>query len=299
MTFPRKVNLYEVGPRDGLQNEKEIIPIDVKVNLINKLINCNFKEIEIGSFVSPKWVPQMADSEIIIDKINKPETTSFPVLTPNLKGVQKAIEKKADTVCVFVTASETFSKKNTNCTVSDSLKRVEEIIGEVKKHNIKVRGYLSCVLGCPYEGKVSYESTADLASFLIEQGCYQVSLGDTIGCGTPLDAIKLFELVSKKVNIEKIAAHFHDTYGQALSNIYAVLQMGIQTLDTSVAGLGGCPYAKGATGNVATEDVLYMLNGIGIKTGIKLEEIIEVSWYISNYMKRLPNSKVARAYTNQ
>ena len=198
-----------------------------------------------------------------------------------------------------MTASETFSKKNTNCTVSESLKRVEEIISEVKKYNIKVRGYLSCVLGCPYEGKVSYESTADLASFLIEQGCYQVSLGDTIGCGTPFDAIKLFELVSKNVNIENIAAHFHDTYGQALSNIYAVLQMGVQTLDTSVAGLGGCPYAKGATGNVATEDVLYMLNGIGIKTGIKLKDIIEVSWYISNYMKRLPNSRVARAYVNQ
>ena len=183
--------------------------------------------------------------------------------------------------------------------MSESLKRLEEIISEVKKHKINVRGYLSCVLGCPYEGKVSYESTADLAAFLIEQGCYQVSLGDTIGCGTPFDAIKLFELVSKNVNIENIAAHFHDTYGQALSNIYAVLQMGVQTLDTSIAGLGGCPYAKGATGNVATEDVLYMLNGIGIKTGIKLKDIIEVSWYISNYMKRLPNSRVARAYINQ
>ncbi|MEC8100202.1 MAG: hydroxymethylglutaryl-CoA lyase [Pseudomonadota bacterium] len=299
MTFPSKVNLYEVGPRDGLQNEKKIIPIDVKVNLINKLINCNFKQIEIGSFVSPRWVPQMADSEVLIDKINKSDTTSFPVLTPNLKGVEKAIEKEADTVCVFLSASETFSKKNTNCTVGESLKRVEEIVSEVKKHNIKVRGYLSCVLGCPYEGKVSYESTADLALFLIEQGCYQVSLGDTIGCGTPFEAVKLFELVSKKVKIENIAAHFHDTYGQALSNIYAVLQMGVPTLDTSVAGLGGCPYAKGATGNVATEDVLYMLNGMGIQTGIKLKEIVEVSWYISNYMKRLPNSRVARAYTNK
>ena len=299
MTFPNKVNLYEVGPRDGLQNEKNIIPTEIKINFINKLINCNFKAIEIGSFVSPRWVPQMADSDIIFDKINRTNSISLPVLTPNLKGVQKAIEKKVDTVCVFITASESFSKKNTNCSVSDSIKRVEEVIQEAKKNNIKIRGYLSCVLGCPYEGKVSYKKTADLANFLTEQGCYQISLGDTIGCGTPLEAVKLFEVVSKAVNIDSLAAHFHDTYGQALSNIYAVLQMGVQTIDTSIGGLGGCPYAKGATGNVATEDVLYMLNGMGISTGVKLEKILEVSTYINKYLKRVPSSKVALVNYNK
>ena len=299
MKFPNKVNLYEVGPRDGLQNEKDIIPTEIKINLINKLINCNFKAIEIGSFVSPRWVPQMADSDIIMDKINRKKLISLPVLTPNLKGLQKAIEKKVDTVCVFITASESFSKKNTNCSVSESIKRVEGVIREAKKNNIKVRGYLSCVLGCPYEGKVSYKKTADLSRFLIEQGCYQISLGDTIGCGTPLEAVKLFEAVSKTVNIESLAAHFHDTYGQALSNIYAVLQMGVQTLDTSISGLGGCPYAKGATGNVATEDVLYMLNGMGISTGVKLEKILEVSKYINRYLNRMPSSRVAMANFNK
>ena len=299
MKFPNKVNLYEVGPRDGLQNEKDIIPTEIKINLINKLINCNFKAIEIGSFVSPRWVPQMADSDIIVDKINRTKLISLPVLTPNLKGLQKAIEKKVDTVCVFITASESFSKKNTNCSVSESIKRIEEVIREAKKNDIKVRGYLSCVLGCPYEGKVSYKKTADLASLLIEQGCYQISLGDTIGCGTPLEAVKLFEAVSKTVNIESLAAHFHDTYGQALSNIYAVLQMGVQTLDTSISGLGGCPYAKGATGNVATEDVLYMLNGMGISTGVKLEKILAVSKYINKYLSRMPSSRVAMANFNK
>ena len=299
MTFPNKVNLYEVGPRDGLQNEKDIIPTEIKINFINKLIDCNFKSIEIGSFVSPKWVPQMADSDIIIDKIHRTNLISFPVLTPNLIGFQKAVEKKVDTVCVFTTASESFSKKNTNCSVSDSLKRVEEIIKEAKKNNIKVRGYLSCVLGCPYEGKISYKKTADLANFLIEQGCYQISLGDTIGCGTPFEALKLFEEVSKTVNINSLAAHFHDTYGQALSNIYAVLQMGVKTIDTSISGLGGCPYARGASGNVATEDVLYMLNGMGISTGVKLEKTLEVSKYISKYLNRMPNSRVAIANHNK
>ena len=299
MKFPNKVHLYEVGPRDGLQNEKDIIPTEIKINLINKLINCNFKAIEIGSFVSPRWVPQMADSDIIVDKINRTKLISLPVLTPNLRGLQKAIEKKVDTVCVFITASESFSKKNTNCSVSESIKRVEEVIREAKKNDIKVRGYLSCVLGCPYEGKVSYKKTADLSRFLIEQGCYQISLGDTIGCGTPLEAVKLFEAVSKTVNIESLAAHFHDTYGQALSNIYAVLQMGVQTLDTSISGLGGCPYAKGATGNVATEDVLYMLNGMGISTGVKLEKILAVSKYINKYLSRMPSSRVAMANFNK
>ena len=294
MSFPKNVNLYEVGPRDGLQNEKEVIPIDIKLELINKLINNNFKSIEIGSFVSPKWVPQMADSDLLIEKINKPDGIYLPVLTPNLKGVIKAIEKKADTICVFATASEEFSKKNTNCSVNESLKRIEEVVKEAKKYNIRIRGYLSCVLGCPYEGKISYKKTSELANFLLKQGCYEISLGDTIGCGTPLEAIKLFEEVSKDINIKKLAAHFHDTYGQALANIYAVLQLGVETIDASIAGLGGCPYAKGAKGNVATEDVLYMLYGMGINTGIKLKPLLEVSWFISNYLNRKPVSRVSQ-----
>ncbi len=295
MKIPSIVNLYEVGPRDGLQNEKEIIPANIKVDLINKLIDCRFKNIEIGSFVSPKWVPQMADSAFIVDQIKKTKETSFPMLTPNLKGVKMAIEKKVDTVCVFATASEEFSIKNTNCSIKDSLKRIEEVIKEAKKNKIRIRGYLSCVLGCPYEGKVSYEKTAELANFMIEQGCYEISLGDTIGCGTPLEAKKLFEIVSNNIDIKKLAAHFHDTYGQALSNIYAVLQLGVQTIDTSISGLGGCPYAKGAKGNVATEDVLYMLNGMGIKTGIELKKLLEVSNFISSYLNRKPQSRVANA----
>ncbi len=295
MTFPSKINIYEVGPRDGLQNEKKVIPTAVKIDFIDRLVQCNFKNIEIGSFVSPKWVPQMADSDLIIDRIKKNHDVSFPVLTPNLKGLQKAIEKKADTICVFATASEEFSLKNTNCTVSNSLKRIEEVIKEAKKYDLRIRGYLSCVLGCPYEGKISYEKTSEIASFMIEQGCYEISLGDTIGCGTPLEAVKLFKKVSQNIDIKKLAVHFHDTYGQALSNIYAVLQLGVETIDSSVSGLGGCPYAKGASGNVATEDVIYMLNGMGIKTGIDFKKLLEVSSFISKYLNRKNQSKVARA----
>ena len=295
MNFSKKVNLYEVGPRDGLQNEKKIIPTKIKLEFIKKLINCNFKHIEIGSFVSAKWVPQMSDSEKIIDAIDKLEGVSFPVLTPNLKGAVNAIKKKADTICVFASASEEFSKRNTNCSVGESMKRIEEVIDEAKKNNVKIRGYLSCVLGCPYEGKISFEKTAELANFLIDKGCYEISLGDTIGCGTPTEAFKLFEKVSKSINIKKVAAHFHDTYGQALANIYAVLQLGVQTIDTSIAGLGGCPYAKGAKGNVATEDVLYMLNGMGIETGVELEKLIEAGRFISDFFGRSPQSKVSRA----
>ncbi len=294
MSFPKKVNLYEVGPRDGLQNEKNIIPTKIKLQFIRKLIDCNFKHIEIGSFVSAKWVPQMSDSEKIVDAIEKLEGVSFPVLTPNLKGAVSAIKKKADTICVFASASEEFSKRNTNCSVTESMNRIEEVIDEAKKNNVKIRGYLSCVLGCPYEGKISYEKTTELANFLIDKGCYEISLGDTIGCGTPTEALKLFEKISKSINIKKVAAHFHDTYGQALANIYAVLQLGVQTIDTSIAGLGGCPYAKGAKGNVATEDVLYMLNGMGIDTGLNLKEIIKVSWFISDYLKRSPKSRVTQ-----
>ena len=293
MGIPKKVSIYEVGPRDGLQNEKVSISTNTKVELINRLTKCNFKNIEIGSFVSPKWVPQMADSDKVFDLIKKSDRTIYPILTPNLKGLEKAIEKKVDTICVFMTASEEFSKRNTNCNVKKSMERVEEIVAKAKKFNIKIRGYLSCVLGCPYEGEISYKKTADLAFFLDKVGCYEISLGDTIGCGTPNKAEELIKEITKKVNVNKLAAHFHDTYGQALANLYSVLRMGVTVIDSSIAGLGGCPYAKGAKGNVATEDVLYMLNGMGVKTGINFKSLIETSWFISNKLGRKPSSRLA------
>ena len=295
MTIPKKVNIYEVGPRDGLQNEKKIIPTSIKVNFINKLNDCNLKNIEVGSFVSEKWIPQMADSNKVLARIEKRPGVNYPVLTPNLKGFQDAIKYKAGTVCVFVTASEKFSIKNTNCTVKDSLKRVKEIVTEAKKNRLKVRGYISCVLGCPYEGKVSYKKTANIAKFLDNLGCYEISLGDTIGTGTPLEAILMIKEVIKQVDVKKLAAHFHDTYGQALANLYAVLQLGVSTIDASVGGLGGCPYARGASGNVATEDVLYMLNGMKINTGVNLEMLLNTSYFINKYLGRKSSSRVSSA----
>ena len=295
MTIPKKVHIYEVGPRDGLQNEKKIIPTNIKVKLINKLSECNFKNIEVGSFVSPRWVPQMADSNKVLERIKKKQGIKYPVLTPNLKGFQDAIKNKVDTICVFVTASEKFSMKNTNCTVKEALKRVEEIVNEAKKYKLKVRGYISCVLGCPYEGKVNYKKTANIAKFLDQIGCYEISLGDTIGIGTPSESVLMIKEVTKQVNLNKIAVHFHDTYGQALANLYAVLQLGVSTIDSSVGGLGGCPYAKGSSGNVATEDVLYMLNGMKIKTGVKFDMLLKTSYFINKYLERKSSSRVSLA----
>ena len=295
MTIPNKVHIYEVGPRDGLQNEKKIIPTNIKVKLINKLSECNFKNIEVGSFVSPRWVPQMADSNKVLERIKKKRGIKYPVLTPNLKGFQDAIKNKVDTICVFVTASEKFSMKNTNCTVKEALKRVEEIVNEAKKYKLKVRGYISCVLGCPYEGKVNYKKTANIAKFLDQIGCYEISLGDTIGIGTPSESVLMIKEVNKQVNLNKIAVHFHDTYGQALANLYAVLQLGVSTIDSSVGGLGGCPYAKGSSGNVATEDVLYMLNGMKIKTGVKFDMLLKTSYFINKYLERKSSSRVSLA----
>ena len=295
MTIPNKVHIYEVGPRDGLQNEKKIIPTNIKVKLINKLSECNFKNIEVGSFVSPRWVPQMADSNKVLERIKKKQGIKYPVLTPNLKGFQDAIKNKVDTICVFVTASEKFSMKNTNCTVKEALKRVEEIVNEAKKYKLKVRGYISCVLGCPYEGKVNYKKTANIAKFLDQIGCYEISLGDTIGIGTPSESVLMIKEVNKQVSLNKIAVHFHDTYGQALANLYAVLQLGVSTIDSSVGGLGGCPYAKGASGNVATEDVLYMLNGMKIKTGVKFDMLLKTSYFINKYLERKSSSRVSLA----
>jgi len=260
--LPKNVNINEVGPRDGLQNETINISIEEKVKFINLLSLCDYKYIEVGSFVSPKWIPQMENSNIVYNKILKNKKTLYPLLVPNITGLQHALESNVQSICVFATASETFSKKNTNASIEKTKKNIKEILKIAKKNNLKIRAYMSCVLGCPYEGKVSYKKTASLANFLINEGCYEVSLGDTVGFGTPLETQKLIHEVSNKINYSKIAMHLHDTYGQALANIYASLQMGVSSFDTSVGGLGGCPYARGATGNVATEDVLYMLNGI-------------------------------------
>ena len=293
--LPKNVNINEVGPRDGLQNETINISIEEKVKFINLLSLCDYKYIEVGSFVSPKWIPQMENSNIVYNKILKNKKTLYPLLVPNIIGLQHALESNVQSICVFATASETFSKKNTNASIEKTKKNIKEILKIAKKNNLKIRAYMSCVLGCPYEGKVSYKKTASLANFLINEGCYEVSLGDTVGFGTPLETQKLIHEVSNKINYSKIAMHLHDTYGQALANIYASLQMGVSSFDTSVGGLGGCPYARGATGNVATEDVLYMLNGMGINSGINLKKVLAASKFIYKILNRKIVSKTACA----
>ena len=297
--IPKKVKIYEVGPRDGLQNEKANISIGNKVKFINLLTKCNYPYIEVGSFVSSAWVPQMESSNIIYKKITKRKKINYPLLVPNMVGLKNAIDSKVKNICVFATASETFSKKNTNSDINQTKTNIKKILKEANKYKIKVRAYISCVLGCPYEGKVSYKKTSDLASFFIDEGCYEVSLGDTVGYGTPNETKYLIEEVSKKIHISKIAMHLHDTYGQALANIYASLQMGVTTYDASVGGLGGCPYAKGATGNVATEDLIYMLNGMGINCGIDLKKVIEASKFIYKILNRDIPSKTATAIINR
>ena len=287
------MKIYEVGPRDGLQNEKVNIPIEDKIKFINYLTLCNYPYIEVGSFVSSKWIPQMKSSDTIYKNIKKNKNTNYPLLVPNMKGFQGAVDNEVENICIFTTSSETFSKKNTNRTVKETSFNIKKILKEANKKGIKVRGYISCVLGCPYEGKISFKKTASLAKFLIEQGCYEVSLGDTVGYGTPLETKVLIHEVSKKISSSKIAMHLHDTYGQALANIYASLEMGICTFDTSVGGLGGCPYAKGAAGNVATEDVLYMFNGMGIKTGINIKKVLKATSFIYKILNRDISSKVA------
>ena len=293
--IPKYVKIYEVGPRDGLQNEKENIPIEDKVKFINYLTLCDYPFIEVGSFVSSKWIPQMRNSNLIFKKIKKNKNTNYPLLVPNMKGLHDAIESEVKNICIFTTSSETFSKKNTNRSVKETSENIKQILKEAYKKGIKVRGYISCVLGCPYEGEISFKKTTSLAKFLIEHGCYEVSLGDTVGYGTPLDTKGLIHEVSKKIPSSKIAMHMHDTYGQALANIFASLEMGISTFDTSAGGLGGCPYARGATGNVATEDVLYMLNGMGIKTGINLKKVLKATSFIYKILNRDFSSKVASA----
>jgi hydroxymethylglutaryl-CoA lyase len=291
------VRIVDVGPRDGLQNEPGEVPTEVKLELIERLADAGLSAVEATAFVSPKWIPQMADHTEVLERLRRKPGVSYPVLTPNLKGFEAARAAGAREVAVFGAASEAFSKKNINCSIAESLERFRPIVAQAKKHGIKVRGYVSCVLGCPYEGEVKPERVAEVAGALFEMGCYEVSLGDTIGVGTPGKTRAMIEACAKRVPIEHLAGHYHDTYGQALANIYASLEAGVKTFDSSIAGLGGCPYAAGASGNVATEDVVYMLHGLGVRTGVDLERLVEVGEWISAFLGKPSNSKAGRAIT--
>ena len=295
IALPSQVRLVEVGPRDGLQNEKQPISVADKVRLTDDLSAAGLSYIEVGSFVSPKWVPQMAGSAEVFAGIQRKPGVVYAALTPNLKGFEAAVEAGVKEVAVFAAASEAFSQNNINCSIAESLARFVPVMEAAKAHGIKVRGYVSCVLGCPYEGEIRAEQVAPVARELLAMGCYEVSLGDTIGVGTAGQTRRLFDVVGRDIPREKLAGHFHDTYGQALANIYASLLEGIAVFDSSVAGLGGCPYAKGATGNVATEDVLYLLNGLGIHTGIDMDQLIAAGQRICDVLGKPNGSRVARA----
>lgn len=295
MNLPSSVRLVEVGPRDGLQNEKQPIGVNAKIHLINQLSASGLGYIEVGSFVSPQWVPQMAGSAEVFAGIEQRDGVVYAALTPNLKGLEGAIAAGVKEIAVFAAASEAFSQRNINCTIAQSIQRFGPVLELAKAQGISVRGYVSCVLGCPYEGAIAPEQVASVARELYTMGCYEVSLGDTIGAGTPGLTRRLIDTVAQEVPRDKLAGHFHDTYGQALANIYASLLEGISVFDSSIAGLGGCPYAKGATGNVATEDVLYLLNGLGIETGVNLDALIEAGAGICSVLGRDTGSRVARA----
>ncbi|XP_048225888.1 hydroxymethylglutaryl-CoA lyase, mitochondrial isoform X2 [Ricinus communis] len=292
---PEYVKIVEVGPRDGLQNEKDVVPTAIKVELIKMLVSSGLPVVEATSFVSPKWVPQLADAKDVMAAIRDVEGARFPVLTPNLKGFEAAVAAGAKEVAVFASASESFSKSNINCSIEDSLVRYSDVALAASKLSIPMRGYISCVVGCPIEGMISPSKVAYVAKRLCDMGCSEISLGDTIGVGTPGTVITMLEAVMEVVAIDKLAVHFHDTYGQALSNILASLQIGIKTVDSSVSGLGGCPYAIGASGNVATEDVVYMLNGLGVKTNVDLQKVMLAGNFICKHLGRTTGSKTAIA----
>jgi hydroxymethylglutaryl-CoA lyase len=293
--LPRRVRIVDVAPRDGLQNEKAVVPTGVKVGLIDRLTDAGLPAIEATSFVSPKWVPQMADNAQVMAAIRRKPGVLYPVLTPNIKGFEAALAAGADEVAVFVAASETFSQKNINCSISESLERARPVAAAAKTHGVRVRGYISCVLDCPYEGEIAPSAVREVAAALQAMGCYEISLGDTIGTGTPGRARRLIATVAETVPVDTLAGHFHDTYGQAIANVYAAMEAGVATFDSSVAGLGGCPYAKGATGNVATEDLLYLLEGLDIETGVDMTRLRIAGRYISDFLGRPPASRVARA----
>ncbi len=313
MSLPSSATIIEVGPRDGLQNEVKTLEPDVRVELIERLASSGLRKIEAGSFVSPKWVPQMNHTDIVLTQLHRQDgiqfrlnnsptevdsaalPLSYTVLTPNLQGFESAVQYKADEVAIFGAASESFSKKNINCSIDESLKRFESVMSAAKRSNIPVRGYVSTVIGCPYEGDIEPSAVAQVAKTLFDMGCYEISLGDTIGVGTPKRFQSMLDAVLKEVPVNRIAVHCHNTYGQALANIYASLEMGIDKIDSAIAGLGGCPYAKGASGNIATEDVVYMLSGMGIETGIDLSSLVSTSQWICNILDRQNQSKVTMA----
>lgn len=295
MTFPERVRIVEVGPRDGLQNEATIVPVEAKAELIELLADAGLTSIEAGSFVSPKSVPQMATTSEVLKRLTPRPDVRLSVLVPNLRGFDAALAAGAKEIAVFASASETFSRKNINCSIAESLSRYTQVIEAATRHNIVTRGYVSCVMGCPYEGRIEMAQVQAVSRALYDLGCYEISLGDTIGVGTPLAARRMVEAASLDVPLETLAIHFHNTYGQALANVFACLEVGVSIVDSSVSGLGGCPYAPGASGNLATEDVVYMLDGMNIKTGVDLQKLLKASDYVSEVLSRNPESCVARA----
>ncbi|MGH8283612.1 MAG: hydroxymethylglutaryl-CoA lyase [Gammaproteobacteria bacterium] len=298
MLLPQFVKIVEVGPRDGLQNEKTILPAAVKIEFINRLSQSGLKTIEVTSFVGPTWIPQLADAEEVYAGIEKKPGVAYPVLVPNEQGMQRALTAGVKEISIFTAASETFNQKNINCSIAESIERFKPVMALAEKYGIRVRGYISTVIGCPYEGAIAPEAVARVARQLVTLGCYEISLGDTIGVGTPVKAERMLLAAAAELPMNRLAVHFHDTYGQALANIHACLEMGVAVVDSSTSGLGGCPYARGATGNVATEDVLFMLTGMGIKTGVDMDKLLEAGAFISEALGRRPESKLGRVPPN-
>ena len=299
MKLPSKVKLVDVGPRDGLQNEKQPVPAEIKIGLVHRLQDAGLTEIEVTSFVSPKWVPQMADNSEVMAGITRKPGVRYSVLTPNLKGFEACVASKPDEIVVFAAASEAFSQRNINCSIAESIERFAPVVAAAKQHSIYVRGAISCAVGCPYEGEISPERVGMVARLLKDIGVQHIGVADTIGVGTPVKVQRAMEAALRHYAIDDVSGHYHDTYGQALGNTLASLQMGVWQYDTSSAGLGGCPYAKGATGNVATEDVVYMLQGMDIDTGIDLDKLIDAGAFISDFLQRKPNSRAATAILNK
>ncbi len=289
------VRIVEVGPRDGLQNEKQSVSTATKLALIERLIQAGLRDIEVAAFVSPKWVPQMADHGAIMSGLVGRPDVNYAVLTPNLQGFEAAAAAGAKEVAVFASASEGFSRKNINCSINESMNRFAPVLKAAAASGVRVRGYVSCVVACPYDGPIAPRQVAEVAQRLYDMGCYEVSLGDTIGAGTPATVLRVLEAVGQRLAVDKLAGHYHDTYGMAIANIHASFQFGLRVFDSSIAGLGGCPYAKGASGNVATEDVVYLLNGLGAQTGVDLDALVDVAAWISNALQRVPQSRVSQA----